>query len=1031
MKRPSGFNPIGWGIDHRKMVFVVFVALIALGIVGLFRMNRDEFPTFRIKMGLVAAVYPGATAREMEEQVATPLEEILFSFQEVNRSTTTSVSKDGICYIYVDLGDNVPQAKKDEIWSKIKLKLNQAKAQLPPGVLGVAAVDDFAQVSAMILALTSTDKGTPELTEYAETLASRLRTIPQLASVSLLGKPEEEIAVTLDAARLSLYGLSSTQMLLDFQTAGFLTTAGAISSQAVNAPLKISDNVSSESQVADHIVYCDPEGNVVRLRDIARIERRIRRTDASLSYNGTDAVLLNIEMRPDNNIADFGLAVNRVIAEYRDELPQSVHIETITDQPEVVNHSILVFLRDLLISMLVVILVMLMLFPLRSALIASSGVPVCTALAVGLMFVTGIDLNTVTLAALIVVLGMIVDDSIITMDGYMAHIRPGVEPRQAATESGRELVMPMLMATAAIGLMFFPAAHILTGYFGDFVGPFPWIVAFALGFSFLYAVFVVPSLEVRFLRPGGRVPRWQAAMERVQNRFFAALQRAYDRAEEVCFRHPKVTLSVGLVAVALAVIMFLNLNVQMMPRAARKFFAVEIYLEAGSSADRTRAVADSLERMLMADKRVTKVTSFVGQPAPRFNALNAPLLPAPNVAQMIVCTRSEFATASILKDYQTHHAHLFPGARVKYKQMDYQASSTPLEVYIDGGTYDQMQPVADSIKACMLRMSDLTQCVSSSADGVVTSIGVELDPEQAGRYGINRSQLSLYLAGATAGSRVTTMYEGSTAVLVVLYDENYDSLADYETLRRQLIPTSYPGVNVQLGSVARLEPVVDHEQYCHHAGRPAITVGADIRVERSQAEAQRKLDKYIETLDLPEGVEVHDSGLASINSHVIPEIAGCFAAAVLVMLVFLLLHFRRVSLSLLTMTLSLLCLFGAFFGLWVLGLDFSVTAALGLITLVGIIVRNGIIMFDYAEELRLKEGYDLRTAALLAGRRRMRPIFLTSCTTALGVLPMIISGDLLWMPMGVTIAFGTMLSILLIVLIMPISYWQLFKLKYK
>ncbi len=1026
MKRKR--NIIELGIDHRKIVAVILIVMIAVGIVGIFRMNKDEFPTFQIKQGLVAGIYPGATAKEVEEQLTKPLEEILFAFPEVSRSGTYSYSKNGICYIYVDLV--VPQDKKDEVWSKIKIKLNQSKIQLPAGVLGVAVIDDFSSVAAMLVAIESEDKGYAELKEYADLLSERLQTIPELASVKIAGTQDEEIAVMVDVEKLALYGVNPTTLMLNFQTAGLQTLSGDFTTDDLNSPIYVNSNITSEGEIAEHIIYADPTGHFLRLKDIATIERRYKKPTQMVSYNGHDALILSIEMRSDNNIVDFGRNVDRIIDDFKQNLPESVHLSNITDQPKVVNGSVMSFLRDLVISMLVVIAVMLILFPMKSALIASSGVPVCTAVAVAAMYVAHIDLNTVTLAALIVVLGMIVDDSIITMDGYMAHLKPGKDPVKAASESGQELIMPMFMATAAICLMFYPMLNIIGGYLGDFIKMFPWVITFALAASLAYAIFVVPSLEVKYIRPIDPATHKPTRIERIQKIFFDALQKGYEWIEERCFRIPKLTILLGIVAIVLGIAMFLQLNIQMMPRAARDFFAIEVYLEPGATVSQTNAVADSLERMLLNDKRVRSVTSFVGTSAPRFNATYAPMVPAPNFAQIIVNTKSVRATNALLKEYQTEYPHVFAGATIKYKQMDYQATAQPLEVHIQGARQEEMQWVADSIKAFLLRQDDL-QCVRSTTEGFVTSVGINMEPDEAARLGINKTMLSLYLAGSLNGSPITTLYEGKKAVPVTLYNENVADSATYDVIGSQMIPTMIPGVSVPLRSVASVTPKVDAEQYYRVAGVETISVGADLRYACSHPAAKKRLDKYIATLDIPENVTVTPAGLASINGTVLPEIILSFICAVGVLFLFLLFHFKKVSLAILTIVLSTLCLFGAFFGLWIFGLDFGITSVLGLISLVGIIVRNGIIMFEYAEELHFDQGLSIRDAAMESGKRRMRPIFLTSCTTALGVVPMIIAGDMLWMPMGVVICFGTMLSIILIVLVMPISYWQLYKLKDK
>lgn len=1018
-------NIISWSVMHGKIVTVIVTALVLVGIYGTFVMNKDEFPTFHIKQGLVAAVYPGASAREVEQQVTKPLEEMLFAFPEVSRSTTYSYSKNGICYIYVDLV--VPQEEKDETWSKIKHKLNTAKRQLPAGVLGVAVIDGFSEVSAMLVSIESDDKGPSELKEYAEELSERLQNIEELAAVKIVGTRDEEIAVMVDADKLSLYGISPTTLMIDFQTSGFLASSGTLSTDRLNSPIYINSNITTEGEIADHIVYTDPQGNTLRLRDIATIERRYSKPSSAVSFNGKEAVILSIEMREKNNIVDFGRDVRKVIDDFEASLPRSVHLSTITDQPKVVDDSVISFLRDLIISIVVVIAVMLVLFPMKSALIASSGVPVCTAIAVAAMFICGIDLNTVTLAGLIVTLGMIVDDSIITMDGYMANLKPGVNPIEAASQSGYELIVPMLLATSAICMMFFPIPRVISGYLGDFVRLFPWVITFALATSLAYAVFVVPSLEVKFIKAADVKDHKPTKIERLQHIFFNALQNGYEWLQERCFRMPKLTICVGIGVIAAGILMFTRLNIQMMPRAARNFFAVEVYLESNATLSQTRQVTDSLEKMFLADKNVKSVTTFAGTSAPRFMATYAPMLPSQNFAQIIVNTKSAKATNKLLKEYQSKYANIFPNATLKYKQMDYQATPTPLEYHVQGGSYEEMASIADTIKNFMASMGDELQCIRSSADGFISSVGIDMDPDEAARLGINRTILALYLTGSMNGRPITTLYEGNNKLPVVLYNNNISDSVSYDVLGSQMIPTTMPGVSVPLNSVATMSPKIDAEQYYRLAGHEAISIGADLRYGESHPSAKKKIDHFVSTLDLPDGISVESGGLASINEKVIPEIIVAFVLAVGVLFVFLLFHFRKLSLAVLTMVMATLCLFGAFVGLWIFDLDFGLTSVLGLISLVGIIVRNGIIMFEYAEELRFKCGYDLRSAAMEAGKRRMRPIFLTSCTTALGVIPMIIAGDLLWMPMGVVICFGTMLSIVLIVIMMPISYWQIFK----
>lgn len=1014
-------------IKYRKMVYFLTSLLVCLGIYGLFKINKNEYPTFEIKEGLVVGLYPGATASEVEEQLAIPLENLLFSFSEVSRATY-SYSKDGICYIYVIV--DAPVSKKDEVWSKIKLKLNSYRKMLPPGVLAVEVLDDFSSISTVLVAMESSDKGYAEMKEYADDLESRLKELPEMASFKVYGNQTEEISIEVDMELLSAYGISPTALLLDYQASSTQVLSGKFVTEYSSAPIHVGNMLTSEQEIAEKIIWSGPEGDVIRLKDIATVKRGYKKPSSYVDYNGNSALILSVAMRQENNIISFGKKVDKVLEEFSQTLPESVKLTKITDQPKVVKQSVWLFLRDLLISMIVVIMVMLLLFPMRSALIASSGVPICTAVTIAVMYVAGMELNTVTLAALIAVLGMIVDDSIITMDGYMDKLRKGMGRVDAACESARELFIPMLIATAAISLMFYPMRSIITSYLGDFVQMFPIVITIALAASLVYAVTVVPSFEVRFIGLSKREKKNR--LERRQEVFFRVLQRSYEKLQAVCFKHPYATMATGVLAVGLGVFMFLQVNIQMMPMADRDCFAVEVYLDPNSSLEDTKQVTDSLQSVLLADKRVTSVTSFMGTGSPRFHATYAPKIPSESFAQLIVNTKTNLDAEAVLKEYGPKFEYWFPEALIRFKQMDYQAVTAPVGITFRGGTLEEMKPYADTLKAYMMEQRSLLQWIHSDSESYISTISVDVDPNEAARLGVNRALLSLSLAGAYGGQTVATLWEDGESIPVNLYSVSDFKDMSYEALGNQMITTAIPGVYVPLRQVADVNPAWEPESIPRIGGKEAITVYADMKYGRSQPEAMRVLKKYVSKNiqpNLPEGVTVSYEGLSTVNRKVVPEVLLTLICAIAILFFFLLFHFKKMSLATLSLVLSLLCLFGATFGLWLFDLDFGMTAVLGVVSLIGIVVRNGILMFDHAEELRQGHGMTVKEAAMEAGKRRMRPIFLTSCTTALGVLPMIITGDALWMPMGVVICFGTMLSIILIVEIMPVCYWQVFKTK--
>ena len=1013
-------------IRYRKIIYFLIAIMVSFGIYSLFAINKDEFPTFQIKDGLVVGVYPGANAQEVEEQLTRPLEEILFKFAEVNR-TTYSYTQDGICYIFVKL--RCPAKQKNEVWSKIKLKLNASRIFLPSGVLTVQVMDEFSAVSSVLLALQSDDKSYRELEDYANLLKNELYTIPALSNVKILGTQKEEIAVNIDNDRLSAYGVNSTMMTFDYQTAAMQTLSGKFKSDYINAPIHIEGKLSTEQEIKDRIIWSAPTGHTIRLKDVATVERKYKTPTSYVEYNGEKALVMSIEMRPGNNIVSFGKDIDRVVSEVSKKFPDSVTITKISDQPKVVDTSVWAFVRDLVIAMIVVILVMLILFPLKSALIASSGVPICTVAAIAIMYLMGMDLNTVTLAALIVVLGMIVDDSVITMDGYMDNLAKGMSRIEAASSSMKELFVPMLLSTASISIMFFPMLAIMTDYMGDFVRLFPWIITIALAASLLYAVCVVPSLEVKFIKTAENEKKTKFSV--IQGKFFSALQNAYESLQRKCFRFPLTTILVGIASIVLGIYLFTKVNIQMMPMAVRDCFAIEVYLDPNATLDQTKAVSDSLQKILREDERITSVTAFIGIGTPRFHATYGPKIPGEYFAQMIVNTTDPKATDELIEEYEKRYESYFPEAQVRFKQLDYQGVTAPVMITLKGGGHEQMRPFADSIRTFMMdKMYRSLKWVHSDYDKSVATVSVDLDSDESTRLGLNRALLSLSIAKTLNGQTVASYWEGNKSIPINFYNAVLNKDMIYEDLGNQLVTTPIPGVYVPLRQVAEVTPSWQPIGLAHSGGEQSITVFADLVKGNSQPKVMKEIRKYIDDEirpNLPAGVEIVYEGLTAVNAIVLPQIILVLICAALILFGFLIYHFKKIGLSILTIVLSLLCLFGASFGLWIFDLDFSITAVLGVISLIGIVVRNGILMYEYAEMLRYEHGYSVKEAAMESGRRRMRPIFLTTCTTALGVLPMILSKDALWMPMGVVICFGSLLSIILIVEIMPVCYWLIFR----
>lgn len=1028
-------------LRNHGIVFFVFGVMMAFGIWALPQMSKDEFPQFTIRQGVVAAIYPGATAEEVEQQVTIPLEAFINSYEEVDKKLSYSTTEDGVVYCYVMLRNSV--RNKDGTWAKMRAGLSLLKkTSLPTGVAEVVLIDDFGNTASILLSIESKERSVAELQAYAERLTRQLRDIPEMGKLKILGSQHEQIVITLDLQRLAAYGITPAMLQSQLLLQG-LRTVGAQQDENI---LRIDIPYAGEYEIAQQIIRTDPlTGSVLRLKDVATVERRLPEpaqfirsynsgSEAS-RYNVPNSLLISMEMEPSNNIVAFGETVQNVLDEASLQFPPDIRLHRVTDQPKVVDDSVRSFLRDILISILVVIAVMLLLFPLRTALVACTGVPVCIAICIGLMYITGIELNTVTLAALIFVLGMIVDDSVIVIDGYTNLLDRGWSRWYSATVSTRQLFVPMSLATCAIAGMFFPMTKIITGPLGEFVQLFPFAVTFALGASIFYAAWVTPYLATQIIRRRGEST---SRFERGQELFFTVLQKGYNRLLSFCFRHRWFTYLLLVVALGLGVFLLTRLHLQLLPKAEREMFAVEIHLTEGSTVDETAAIADSLARILITDPRIHTVTSFIGHASPRFHATYTPAMPAPNYAQFVVSTADYKATSDLLCELAPRYENWFTNAYVRFKQLDYQVVKNPLEVrltyapFVEKEDHEQaMQLYIDSIKSFMASRPEM-KWVHSDYDAIAAQSRIVLKADEAARLGITQASLSLYLASVTHGVTITNIYDhgDSHPTPVILYaDDHMSPDSRLASTLDLLVPTATANW-VPLRQVADIVPEWHHANIEHRNGVPTITVGADLVGTTSQVAAERTVRGWMAGFRMrhpEEGIQVGYGGLTEINGLIVPQILWSIVAALLVMFVLLLYHFGKIRLALLALSSAALCVFGAMLGLWIFELDISITAVLGTVSLIGIIVRNAIMMYEYAEELRHTKALNANDAAFQAGLRRMRPVFLTSATTALGVLPMIIAHTSLWMPMGVVICFGTIFTLPLTLTILPVLYARIIR----
>ncbi len=1012
-------NPIVTaGIKYRKEVILLVCVLIAFGIYALKVMNKNEFPSFTIREGVVAAVYPGATVEQIENEVLKPLEDYIFSYKQVDKKKTHSQISSGMLIIFVELDNNVQDSKP--FWNEFKIGMEQVKLTLPPGVLAVETLSNFGDTSALLITMQSDDKTYRELGDYMDKLKDRLRTVESVGTMNVTGKQTEQIAVYLNPEKLKHYALSETTVGATLLAQGFQTTGGSLKSGHYTQPIIVTRSVNSIADVADMIVLSTPDGSVVRLGDIADIRREYPEAESYITNNFQKCILLSVQMKEGYNIVEMGKEVDKQIEAFKSEIPESVTLFKITDQPVVVNNSVNYFLVELLVAIIAVVIVIMLLLPLRVALIAASTIPIAIFISLGLFYAFGIELNTVTLACLIVSLGMIVDNSVVIIDDYVELISEGMDHYHATLRAGTEFFKAIFSATLAISVTFFPFLITIKGMFRDFLTDFPWGMTIILFVSLLVAELLVPYMQYKLIKkPIYRLQQEAIASGKKKFSFFVSMQKGYNKLIDWCFAWPKTTIALGVAFTVAGSWLFIVHPLQLMPIAERNQFAVEIFLPQGTSVERTTVIADSLENILSKDPMVVSIASFHGCSSPRFQATYAPQVGGPNFAQFIVNTQSNDATIDVLNKFTEKYESYFPDAFVRFKQLSYSTADYPVQIKLSGADATTLKKVADSVAAVARHVPGLRN-VRTSLDNPLASAAVSLDRDRAERFGLNSTLVETSLAMRySPGLPVATVWEGDYGIPVTL-KTGTSTRSSIDQLENEPMPVIGLGT-VPLRQISTVSPEWHDGMLTHYNGIATVSVIAEVQRNVNVIDRTEVLMDSISHMNLPSDITIERAGEWENTMDTLPEILSGLAMAVAIIFFILLFHYAQADTAILLLISLLLCMPGAALGLIIQHTDVSLTCVLGIVSLMGILVRNAIVLLDYAEELR-NQGESVYDAVLNASKRRMRPIFLTSAAATMGVLPMVIGNSALWKPMGVVIFWGTPVTMIFILTVIPVAY---------
>jgi len=1011
-------NPVRAALRYPQVTLVLSGMLFVAGLYSFVTMPRREDPKITIRTGIVAAVYPGASVEEVEDQVTSKIEERLFRFEEVRREKTFSTSRNGMVIINVELNKSVKDP--DQFWSKLRLDLAQLKATgLPSGVIGPMVDSDFGDTVAALIAVHGGGYGPRELKDYAQTVEAGLRTIPAVSKIKRIGDQKEEIDVSTSSEQLAQYAVNPLRIMQALAGRNTVEYAGRVPAGTSKVPIEANNTFTAEDQIRQVTADVSPTGQPVHIGDLADVTRVYKDPTEYARREGEQTILLSVEMHEGNNIVDFGNTLRDKLKSIQTTLPPDVKLDLVADQPQAVHDRINSFFVEFGIAIIAVILITMLLLPMRVALVSAIAIPVSVSMTFALLEAFGVELQQVSIAALIVVLGMVVDNAIVIVDNYVGLLDRKVPVEEAAERCATEMSVPVLTATLAIIAAFVPLL-MLTGSVGEFIRSLPITVAIALSTSYVVAMLLTPLMARFFIHQGLRDHEQEAATGERKLTPLDHMQHYYNKIIGWAMQNKKLVLGSSVLAVIAGLGLLALVPQLFFPLAERDQFVMDVWLPEGTKIESTDATVRRIEAVLAHESLVKSYTSFLGESAPRFYYNVNPQAPASNYAQILVNTKKVKGTPQMVAALRERLPDVVPEAKVYVKELQQgQPMEAPVEVRIVGTDVSTIETLGNQVQNVLEHTPGATYVHTDWHEDAL-QMGVNVRQEVANRLGLTNAAISQQLAVGFEGAPVTTFWEGDRGVDVVLRLDPAERQS-FQNVADTYVMSPVTGAKVPLTAVASFTPDWQPGRIVRRNGVRTLTVRAFPSGKRLASEILGNARKQIDAMPLPPGYRIEYGGESENKQEISVEMRNALLISMLLIFLILLFQFRSLADPLIVMAAFPLALPGAALGLLVTNNTFGFTAFIGVVSVGGLVVRNSIILIDYIYE-RIKLGAGLEQAALEAGERRLRPIFLTSAAAAVGVIPMIISGSSMWSPLASVIAFGLLGSMFFTLIAIPVLF---------
>ncbi len=1000
-----------FGIRRQRLSILVILVILALGMGTYMGFPKREDPAITVRTAVVTVINQGLPLVQIEELIARPIEERARAIAGVDEVRTQVLQ--GGTILQIDLLNSVPEDGIAAIFREIESEIEALAPQMPQGSVGPLVNTNFGDVAIATVAVTAQGFPLTDLERFAEDLRDRLYVLDTVSAVTLYGVQEERIWIEVDRDRLSSIGTTLDPVIAALRAQNVRLPSGSIVSDGVRFALETTGDFGTVDAIADMIVDI-PDVGLLRLGDLAQVRRGMMEPQQTpVFHNGAQAILLGVEMFAGEDIVAVGAELQRVVDGFVLDQPWGVAAEFSTFQPEVVAVSVTNALNNMTQTFLVVLAVMTLFLGLRQALVIASIVPFAASFTFVFMPFLGIELQQVSIAAIIISLGLLVDNGLVIVEDMDSRIRAGAARRDAAIAAGSQYTLPLLIASITTVAAFLPL-FLLDGTEGQYGFSLGAVVALMLLGSFLSAVYLLPTLAVWFL-PDPKPLRRPRLMDRAA--------QGYGQLVGWVARAPYLTLVATLLILVVALSQMPNVRQQLFPLSERPQFMVYLDLPRGADIAATQDTALRLSDWLMSDTdRVTGVTSFIGFGGPRFVLTLDPADFDPASAFMVVNTTDFAASTEVVTAATAHIAAAFPEARVRLKRLAMGGREPGIEVVLEGPDGHTLMAAGQAVEAAFASAPGMVENQGDWGNRVLRA-RVVVAQDQARHYGLTSQSVSDALQGFLDGTQVSVLRSEDRQIPILLRGapgsgDSFDDLAN--------ISIATPQGLVSLDQIARFEPHLDFATIRRVDQTRRLTVTA-MSSELSALELVAHIQPTLDQLaaDLGPAYAIRIGGEVEQAGEVRGKLGAGLPVALVVMLTALMAQFnsfRRVGLTMLCVPLVVVGVPLALIGL---NQPFSFFGTLGLIALSGIIINNAIVLIDQIDIERKTQ--PVSEAISEAARKRFRPILLTSLTTVLGLLPMALSGGALWEPMATLMIGGLGVSSILTLFYVPALYRVLFR----